>query len=81
MKLFATNRKVEGSFLDGIIRIFLGLNPSGRTVALGWTQPVTEISTRDIFRGKGGRVRKADKPTTFLCRWSKNFVSLILLEP
>jgi hypothetical protein len=32
-----------------------GLNPSGHTVALGWTQPVTEMSTRDILRVKGGR--------------------------
>jgi len=31
-------------------------NPSGRTMALGLTQPVTEMSTRNIsYGGKGGR--------------------------
>ena len=30
-------------------------NPSGRTMVLGSTQPLTEISTRNISWGKGGR--------------------------
>jgi hypothetical protein len=30
-------------------------NPSGRTVALGSTQPLTEINTRDVSWGKGSR--------------------------
>jgi len=30
-------------------------NPSGRTMALGWTQGLTEMSTRCIPGGKGGR--------------------------
>src|SRR5215468_5222175 len=30
-------------------------NPSGRTMALGLTQPLTEMSTRNISWGKGGR--------------------------
>jgi hypothetical protein len=34
---------------------FLNLlaNPSGRSMALGSTQPLTEMSTRNILRGKG----------------------------
>jgi hypothetical protein len=30
-------------------------NPSGRTMALGSTQPLTEMSTRNISWGKGGQ--------------------------
>jgi len=44
----AMSRKVAGSIPDGIIRIFR--NPSGRTVALGSAQALTEMSTM----GKGG---------------------------
>ena len=43
----ATNRKVAGSIPDGVTGIFHWHNPSGRTMALGLTQPLTEMSTRD----------------------------------
>jgi len=42
----ATSRKVVGS-----IRIFHWHNPSGRTMDLGLTQPLTEMSTRNIYWG------------------------------
>ena len=42
-------RKVEGSIPDGVIGIFHLRNPSGRTMTLGSTQPVTEMSTRNSF--------------------------------
>jgi hypothetical protein len=51
----ATNRKVAGSIPYGVIGIFQWHNPSGRTMALGSTQPLTEMSTRNISWGKGGR--------------------------
>jgi hypothetical protein len=38
-------------------------NPSSRTMALGSTQPLTEMSTRDLPRGKGRPTRKADNLT------------------
>jgi hypothetical protein len=44
----ATRRKVAGSIPDGVIGIFYSHNPSGRTMALGPTQPLTEMSTRNI---------------------------------
>ena len=47
----ATNRQVAGSIPDGVIGIFQWHNPSGRTMALGSTQPLTEMSTRNIFWG------------------------------
>jgi hypothetical protein len=39
----ATHRNVEGSIPDGVIGIFHRHNPSGRTMALGLTLPLTEI--------------------------------------
>jgi len=45
----ATNRTVAGSIPDGVIGIFHWHNLSGRTMALGLTQPLTEMSTRNIF--------------------------------
>jgi hypothetical protein len=51
LKHCATSRKVAGSIPDGVIVIFQLHNPSGRTVALGSTQPLTEMSTRNISWG------------------------------
>jgi hypothetical protein len=39
-----TNRKVASS----IPYVFIGYNPSGRTMVLGLTQPLTELSIRSI---------------------------------
>ena len=45
----ATSRKVAGSIPEGVIGLFHWHNPSGRTMALGSTQPLTEMSTRNIY--------------------------------
>jgi hypothetical protein len=42
---------VAGSIPDGVTEIFQLLNPSGRIVVLGSTQPLTEMSTRNPSRG------------------------------
>ena len=48
-----TNLKVAGSIPDCVIAIN---NPSGRTKAQRLTQPLIEMSTRNIYGGgKGGR--------------------------
>jgi hypothetical protein len=47
----ATNQKVAGSIPDGVMEFFIEINPSDRTVALGSTQPLTEMSTRSISWG------------------------------
>ena len=44
----ATSRKVAGSIPDGVIGIFHRHNPSGRTMALGLSQPLIEMRTRNI---------------------------------
>jgi hypothetical protein len=49
----ATSRKVAGLIPDGVIGIFHWYNPSGRTMALGFTQPLTEVSTRNISWATG----------------------------
>jgi hypothetical protein len=51
----ATSRKVAGSIPDGVIGIFHWHNPSGRTMALGLTQPLTEWEPRIFSGGKGDR--------------------------
>jgi hypothetical protein len=38
-------------------------NPSSRTMALGSTQPLTEMNTRNIPGGKGQPVHKANNLT------------------
>jgi hypothetical protein len=43
------NRKVAGSITDGVI--FHWHNSSGRIMALGSTQPLTEMNTRNISWG------------------------------
>jgi hypothetical protein len=40
-------RYFAGSISDAVTGIFQWLNPSGRIVTLGSTQPLTEISTRN----------------------------------
>jgi hypothetical protein len=37
--------------------------PSSCTMALGWTQPLTEMSTRNLPGGKGWPAREADNLT------------------
>ena len=50
-----TSRMVGVSIPDGVTVIFHRHNPSGRTMALGSTQPLRELSTRNIsWEGKGG---------------------------
>jgi hypothetical protein len=50
----ATNQKVAGLIPDGV-GFFHWHNPSGRTMALGSTQPLTEMISSNISWGKVGR--------------------------
>jgi hypothetical protein len=54
LKHCATSRKVAVSIRNDVIGIFHWNNPSGRAMALGSTQPVAEMSTRNIYWGGGG---------------------------
>jgi hypothetical protein len=64
LRHWATSRKVAGSIPDGVIGIFHWHNPSGRTMALGLTQLLTEMSTRNISWGWRRPVRRSDNLTT-----------------
>jgi hypothetical protein len=50
-------------------------NPSRSTMALGSTQPLTEMSTRNLPEGKGRSARKANSPPS-VCRLSRKCASL-----
>jgi hypothetical protein len=50
---YARSRKVAGSIPDEVTGFFDLPNPSSRSMALGSTQPLTEISTRNLPGGKG----------------------------
>jgi hypothetical protein len=47
----ATSRKVAVSIPDGVIGIFHWYKLSGRIIALGLLQPLTEMSTSNISWG------------------------------
>jgi hypothetical protein len=47
-RYYATSRKMVGSVLHDVIRIFNWSNPSSRTTILGSTQLLTEIGTRNL---------------------------------
>jgi hypothetical protein len=63
----ATNRNVTGSIPDGVIGFFHWHNPFGRTMALGSTQPLTEMSTKNISWEWRRLVCRADNLATFMC--------------
>jgi hypothetical protein len=63
MKLYGTSRKVVSSIYLQVIGFFTWSNNSSRTMALESTQPLSEMSTRNLPGGKGRSARKADNLT------------------
>jgi hypothetical protein len=47
----ATSRKDTCLIPDAVVGMFHWITPSGRTMALGSTQPLTDLSTRDVSCG------------------------------
>jgi hypothetical protein len=68
----ATSRQVAGSIPDGVIGSFYWHNPSGRTMALGSTQPLTEMSTRYISWGVNAAGAYGRQHYHLLCGLSRN---------
>jgi hypothetical protein len=60
---YAASRKVAGSIPDEVIGFFNLPNPSSHTVVLELTQPLTEVSTRNLLGYKGQPAHKADSLT------------------
>ena len=59
----ATSRTVPGSIPGGVTGFFSDISPSDRSIALGLTQPLVNMSTRNIPGGKGDRcVRLTTSP-------------------
>jgi hypothetical protein len=64
LRHYATSQKVVGSIPDEVIGFFNWPNPSSRIIALGSTEPLTEMSTSNLPGGKG-RPAKAVNLTVF----------------
>jgi hypothetical protein len=60
---YAVSRNVAGSIPDEAIGFLIWRNPSILTMALGSTQPVVEMSTRNLPGRKEKPVPKADNLT------------------
>jgi hypothetical protein len=60
---YATSRKVAGSIPGEVIGFFNWHISSSRTTAMESTQPVTEMSTRNLPRGKERTALKTDNLT------------------
>jgi hypothetical protein len=58
-----TSRKVAVSIPEEITGFFNWPNPSSRPMTLGSTQPLTEVSTRNLPGGKRRPARKAENLT------------------
>ena len=70
--VFLSYRTLKVRFPVVSLEFFIDIILPAALMALGLTQPLTEISTRNIFCGWRRPVRTADNRTTFMCRLSWN---------
>ena len=75
-----TSRYGASSISDGVNWIFHLLNPSGRTIVLGSTQPLTQMRIRGITWGVRRPVLTANNLAAFMYWLSRNSGSLKILK-
>jgi hypothetical protein len=80
LKRCATSRTVPGSIPGGVTGIFSDIFPSDCTMALGSTQPLVKMSTRNLSGGKCVRCVWLTTSPPFVSNVME-FGSLNLLEP
>jgi hypothetical protein len=68
-----------GSIPDEVIGFFNLPNPSSRTMVLGSTQPLTEMSTRNLLGDKWGPTRKGGRTPTASRQASKHETKDVVL--
>jgi hypothetical protein len=80
---YATSWKVAGSIPDEFIECFYLPNHSNRTMILGFTQPLTQMSTRNLRGESEDRpARKADILTTLsVSRLFRNMGASFVSQP
>jgi hypothetical protein len=83
LRCCATNQKVAGSIPDSVIGSFIWhtCNPSDRTMALGSTQPLTEMTTRRISWGVNVAGAKGWQPYHLPVLLSWNLGTLTSWDP
>jgi hypothetical protein len=59
----ATSRQIAGSIPNEVTGFFTSPNPSSHIIALGSTQSLRDINTRNLAGGKGRPARKPEKLT------------------
>jgi hypothetical protein len=68
LRHFATSRKVAGSIPDEAITFFFSLpNISSRTMALGFTEPMTRNEYQKMFPGSRARPAHKTDNLTAIC--------------
>jgi hypothetical protein len=63
LRHYAASQKVSGLIPYEVIGIFNSRNPSSHTMTPELTQPLTEMSIRNLLGGKVWPARKADNLT------------------